>query len=165
MKIDFSRVTDAATRIWRGRLGRLRTSTVVLIVVFIALSWVQQQYRPEQAPPQTPNTQVVPPGFVPDPDYTWVPRTKVAPRTTTETTEPTETTTTEPTETTETTTPGAPGPETTTAPGSPRTTVFEPDGPGLLPPVTLPVLPGAGPAPTDEQQQPAQEPVTPTLPR
>lgn len=175
MKLDFSRVTDAATRIWRSRLGRVRTSTVVLIIAFVALSWVQQEYRPKQAAPHTPDTQVVPPGFVPDPDYTWVPRTKVqAPRTTTptetpettETTIPTTTTPTETPETTETTTPGAPtSPTTTPPPGAPRTTVFDPDGPGLLPPITLPVLPGAEPSPAGEQQQPGLEPAAPTLPR
>ncbi|WKG05346.1 hypothetical protein [Mycolicibacterium sp. HK-90] len=174
MKVDFSRVTEAAEKLWRSRVGRLRTSTVVLIVVFIALSWVQQEYRPEQTTPQTPGGQVVPPGFVPDPEYTWVPRTKVeTPRTTTptETPETTETTTptpstttpTEPTETTETT--DTTSPTTTPPPGAPRTTVVDPDGPGLLPPITLPVFPGPAPAPAVDQPQPGQEPVAPTLPR
>lgn len=175
MKLDFTRVTDAVTKFWHSRVGRIRTSTVVLIIVFIALSWVQQEYRPQQPAPQSPDTQVVPPGFVPDPDYTWVPRTKVqAPRTTTptetpettETTIPTTTTPTETPETTETTIPGAPtSPTTTPPPGAPRTTVIDPDGPGLIPPITLPVLPGAAPSPTVEQQQPGMEPVAPTLPR
>ncbi|MGV0814230.1 hypothetical protein ABQF34_19875 [Mycolicibacterium boenickei] len=175
MKLDFSRVTSAAEKLWRSRVGRIRTSTVVLIVVFIALSWVQQEYRPEQAAPQDPGTQVVPPGFVPDPDYTWVPRTKVqaprtttpteTPETTTETTPPTTTTPTETPETTETTTPGAPDSPTTTSPGAPRTTVIDPDGPGLLPPITLPVFPPPTPNPAGEQPQPGQEPAAPTLPR
>jgi hypothetical protein len=172
--LDFNRVTDAATRLWRSRVGRLRTSTVVLIIVFIALSWVQQEYRPAQPAPEQPGSQVVPPGFVPDPDYTWVPRTKVeAPRTTTptetpETTEttPTTTTPTEIPETTETTVPGAPtSPTTTPPPGAPRTTVIDPDGPGLVPPITLPVFPGPTPSPAVEQPQPGQESVAPTLPR
>ncbi|MCW1819606.1 hypothetical protein A5731_04335 [Mycolicibacterium conceptionense] len=175
MKLDFTRVADAATRLWRSRVGRLRTSTVVLIVVFIALSWVQQQYAPKQSAPQSPDTQVVPPGFVPDPDYTWVPRTKVQPpRTTTptetpettETTIPTTTTPTEIPETTETTTPGVPtSPTSPTVPGAPRTTVIDPDGPGLIPPITLPVFPGPAPSPAVEQPQPGQESVAPTLPR
>ncbi|WP_029106642.1 hypothetical protein [Mycobacterium sp. URHD0025] len=171
MKLDFSRVVDAAEKLWRSRVGRLRTSTVVLLVAFIALSWVQQEYRPKQAAPQSPDTQVVPPGFVPDPEYTWVPRTKLqTPRTTTptetpettETTTPTTTTPTEVPETTETTS----SPATTTPPsGAPRTTVIDPDGPGLLPPITLPVFPAPAPAPPVEQQQPGPEPVAPTLPR
>lgn len=172
MKIDVQRVTDAVTKLWRSRLGRVRTSTVVLIVVFIALSWVQQEYRPAQTAPQAPGNQVVPPGFVPDPEYTWVPRTKVQPpRTTTptetpettETTTPTTTTPTETSETTETTSPTSP--TTTTPPEAPRTTVFDPDGPGLLPPITLPVGPGPAPAPPAQQPLPGQEPVAPTLPR
>ncbi|MEN3223544.1 hypothetical protein [Mycolicibacterium porcinum] len=175
MKLDFNRVTETVERLWHSRVGRLRTSTVVLIIVFIALSWVQQEYAPKQATPQTPDSQVVPPGFVPDPEYTWVPRTKLqTPRTTTpmetpettETTVPTTTTPTETPETTETTTPGAPtSPTTTPPPGAPRTTVIDPDGPGLLPPFTLPVFPGPAPSPAVEQPQPGQESVAPTLPR
>ena len=62
---------------FKARLGgRFRVSTVVLIVVFIALFWVQQSFQPEPAP-EAPVPAVVPPGFVPDPNYTWVPRTKV----------------------------------------------------------------------------------------
>jgi hypothetical protein len=58
--------------------GRVRTSTAGLIALFIALAWLQQTFTPEPAPPPPPaNQQVVPPGFVPDPDYTWVPRTQV----------------------------------------------------------------------------------------
>ncbi|MGV0779884.1 hypothetical protein [Mycolicibacterium sp. XJ775] len=174
MKPDFTKLTDAANRLWRSRLGRVRTSTVVLIVAFIALSWLQQEYRPKQTAPQSPDTQVVPPGFVPDPDYTWVPRTKLqTPRSTTQTT-PTETPetteTTTPT-TTETTTPTEPvpgestGTTTTPSPGAPRTTVFDPDGPGLLPPITLPLGPAPAPAPPAEQPLPGQESVAPTLPR
>ncbi|EUA05125.1 hypothetical protein I547_0670 [Mycobacterium kansasii 824] len=81
--------------------GRVRTSTVVLIVVFLAVWWTYDTYRPEPAPARP--AQVVPPGFVPDPDYTWVPRERVQPPgttslrptpTTVPTTEPTTTTTT-----------------------------------------------------------------------
>ena len=92
-------------------LGRVRTSTAALIVAFIALFWVYQAVQPEPVGSDAP-TQVVPPGFVPDPNYTWVPRTNVRrPRepvvttTTPTTTTPTETTTPSPTETTSPTSP------------------------------------------------------------
>ena len=56
----------------------MRTSTLVLIVAFLALWWVYSEYRPqEQSHSGPPSTQVVPPGFVPDPNYTWVPRSQV----------------------------------------------------------------------------------------
>ncbi|KQH77208.1 hypothetical protein AO501_12750 [Mycobacterium gordonae] len=92
--------------------GRVRTSTVVLIVAFFALWWTYATYRPHPEPPRsdTPG-QVVPPGFVPDPGYTWVPRTRVQPQPVTTTPTPTPTTTTTPpppTTTTTTTTPGLP---------------------------------------------------------
>ncbi len=97
---------------------------------------------------------MVPPGFVPDPEYTWVPRTQVqewtrttTPTTTTvPTTTPTTTDTTVPPTTTTPTTPIEPtGPTDTPVPGQqtpapaevtpPTTTVVDPDGPnGLLPP-------------------------------
>jgi hypothetical protein len=125
--------------------GRVRTSTAVLVIAFIALFWVHQTFQPESTASEAPPAQVVPPGFVPDPDYTWVPRTNVReqPRTTTSTPTPT----TSPTETT--TSP------TTTSPTSPTTTVIDPDGPGPLAPqtVTPPPMPattapgGPGPAP------------------
>ncbi len=136
----------------KARLGRARVSTVVLIVAFLALFWVYHNFEPRPAAPETPPTAVVPPGFVPDPNYTWVPRTNVrrpeepvvTTTTTTTTTSPTETTTTSPTEPTEPTSPTEP---------TPTTTVVDPDGQGPLPPLTLPVLvppalPGPGPTPT-----------------
>src|SRR5436190_16681761 len=92
-----------------ARLGRMRLSTIVLIVAFLALFWVYHNFEPRQTPAEARPTAVVPPGFVPDPNYTWVPRTNVRrPKesvVTTETTaptttSPTETTTTSPTETT-----------------------------------------------------------------
>ncbi len=58
--------------------GRARTSTIVLIIAFLAVWWVYDTYRPETAP-KPPAQQVVPPGFVPDPNYTWVPRSRVRP--------------------------------------------------------------------------------------
>lgn len=134
-------------------LGQVRTSTIALIVAFFFTAWLYNTYKPPPEPP--PVTQTVPPGFVPDPEYTWVPRTNVErPRTTSPTTTtPTTTTTTTTPPTTTTTT----SPTDTTAPGDtptpaietpPTTTVFDPAGPaGLLPPITLPVLPGAAPPP------------------
>ena len=69
--------------------GRIRTSTAALLIAFVALFWVYQNYEP---PPKPSPAQVVPPGFIPDPSYTWVPRTDVERRTTTTTTTPTTTT-------------------------------------------------------------------------
>jgi len=63
---------------WPGYMfgGRVRTSTLVLIVAFLGLWWTYNTYKPE--PPSKPVApQVVPPGFVPDPNYTWVPRSRV----------------------------------------------------------------------------------------
>jgi cytoskeletal protein RodZ len=94
--------------------GRVRTSTVVLVVAFFALWWTYATYRPQPEPPRSttpPPGQVVPPGFVPDPGYTWVPRTRVQEQPVTTTPTPTPTTTTTPpppTTTTTTTTPGLP---------------------------------------------------------
>jgi hypothetical protein len=137
--------------------GRMRTSTIGLIVALLFTSWLYETYSPPPEP--APVTQIVPPGFVPDPEYTWVPRTNVeVPRTTyptttttttTTTTEPPTTTTTSPTDPTETTSPG----DTPTSPTEtpPTTTVVDPDGPnGLIPPITLPVLPGATPTPAPQ---------------
>jgi len=119
----------------------MRVSTIVLIVAFLALFWVYHNFEPRPAANEAPTTAVVPPGFVPDPNYTWVPRTNVRrPRepettTTTTTTSPTETTTTTPEPTTSPTSPTEP----TSAP--PTTPVIDPDGGGPLPPVTVPVPP------------------------
>jgi hypothetical protein len=146
-------------RTWlTGKLGRVRVSTIVLIVAFIALFWVYHNFEPRSASTQAPTTAVVPPGFVPDPNYTWVPRTSLRqpeePLTTTEKT--TTTTTTSPGETTSTTTsPGETTTPTTTTESTPTTTVI----PGPLGPQTItqtPTLtptapatvppPGSGPA-------------------
>ena len=74
------RSDDDPKRRWPGHMlgGRVRTSTLVLIVLFLAVWWTYDTYKP-QAPSHDgpPATQVVPPGFVPDPNYTWVPRTRV----------------------------------------------------------------------------------------
>jgi hypothetical protein len=129
----------------KAKFGRMRVSTIVLVVAFVALFWVHEAFQPE--PPEAPAPAVVPPGFVPDPNYTWVPRTNVRrPKepTTTTTTSPTDSTTTSPTSPTETT---------------PTTTVVDPDGFGPLPPTTqtivtptpvttTPTLPGPTPTTT-----------------
>ena len=120
----------------KAKLGRMRVSTLVLIVAFLALFWVYHNFEPTPVAPTEPPTAVVPPGFVPDPNYTWVPRTNVRrPRepvytTTTTTTTPT-TTTTSPTETT--TSPTSPT-------ETPTTTVVDPDGFGPLPPQTQTIV-------------------------
>lgn len=141
--------------------GRVRTSTAGLVVLFIALAWVQQTFAPEPPPAAPANQQVVPPGFVPDPDYTWVPRTQVQeptttwrPTPTTTTTPPTTTTTT----TTPTTSPTSPTSPTSTEPSAPTTTVVDPDGPGLLPPQTITV------PPTQAPTVPPPPPLFPGLP-
>ncbi|MDT5070095.1 MAG: hypothetical protein QOK02_6250 [Mycobacterium sp.] len=135
--------------------GRIRTSTVGLIVAFLAIAWVHNTYQPAPAPPVVPETAVVPPGFVPDPEYTWVPRTNVQERPSTTTTTPTTTTTTttapSPTETTST------SPTSPTSPTTPVPATVDPDGAGPIPPqtltpitlptVVLPTAPGPGPAP------------------
>ncbi|HEY7054322.1 MAG TPA: hypothetical protein VH496_19625 [Mycobacterium sp.] len=120
---------------------RVRTSTVVLIVVFLALFWLYQVYEPpKKQPEQVPASQVVPPGFVPDPDYTWVPRTNVQ---TPKTTAPATTTTPTTTTTTETTAPTSP-----TTSGSPTTTPTSttPAPPGAPPPT--PATPSPSPTTT-----------------
>lgn len=98
-----SRASDRREgRSWPGFLlgGRVRTSTVVLLIAFFATWWLFDTYQPAPAPPeQVPATEVVPPGFIPDPAYTWAPRTAVQsrPATTTPTTTPTTTDTEAPT--------------------------------------------------------------------
>lgn len=125
--------------------GRVRTSTLVLIVAFFALWWTYGTYRPHPEAPHS-NTpapsQVVPPGYVPDPDYTWVPRTRVQqpprtpmPTTTTPMTPPTTTTTTPP--------PFPTLPCLLPPPFCPATT--SPSAPPNVPPSTP--QPGPGPSP------------------
>lgn len=96
---------DASERRWPRHMfgGRIRISTVALIVAFLAVWWVYGMYHADPAA-KPPAPQVVPPGFVPDPNYTWVPRDRLQPpptdmSTPTPTTElpaPTTTTTTTP---------------------------------------------------------------------
>jgi hypothetical protein len=122
----------------------MRVSTLVLIVAFLALFWVYHNFEPRPAAPEAPPTAVVPPGFVPDPNYTWVPRTNVRrpeePVTTTTTT-PTTTSPTSPTESTPTTTviPGPLGPQTITE--TPTLTPTTPPAPGSGPALTTPAPP------------------------
>jgi cytoskeletal protein RodZ len=143
--------------------GRFRVSTLVLIVAFVALFWVQQTFEPEPAAPEQPASAVVPPGFVPDPNYTWVPRTQV--RRPTEPEYTTTTTTTPTTTTTETTTPGPDDTTTSETSPSPTTTVVDPDGPGgPLGPQTMTQTPTVT-APTTAPPVPGTVPATPDVPR
>jgi cytoskeletal protein RodZ len=136
---------------WPGYIinGRIRTSTAGLIVAFFVIAWLHNAYQPPAPTPATPETaQVVPPGFMPDPEYTWVPRTNVEtrPRTTMSTTTPTTTTTeTTPTESTPETTSATDTTSEPTTSGPEPTTVVDPDGPGPLPPTTLTDTPTATP--------------------
>ena len=130
-------------RKWPGYLlgGHVRTSTVVLLVAFCLVWWLYQEYKPAPQPVQTPATDVVPPGFVPDPAYTWVPRTNVEePRMTTTTTTPTTTETTSPTSTTSSADTTTTGTSTTTAPPAPA--------PGTGPSSPTSAVPGPGPSPS-----------------
>ncbi|WP_275988687.1 hypothetical protein [Mycolicibacterium sphagni] len=131
--------------------GRVRTSTAALVAAFIAVWWLYATYQPVTPVPQEQGTQVVPPGFVPDPSYTWVPRTEVRDRTTTTRTTTTTPTTTETTETTESTTPST-SETSPTSPTSPTTTTSAPPPlfqiPGLPTPTPTPTpspAPGQGP--------------------
>lgn len=139
---------------WPGYLlgGRIRTSTVALIIAFCLVWWVYDTYRPTAEPVEVP--QVVPPGFIPDPEFTWVPRSRVqqSPVTVTETITPTPTTTTEPT-TTE--------PSETTAPPLPWPLCL-PDCPPSSTPESSPEL---SPPPSSEPgQSPTTAPATPGTP-
>ncbi|SPM38151.1 hypothetical protein MNAB215_327 [Mycobacterium numidiamassiliense] len=111
---------------WPGHVfgGRIRTSTLLLIVAFLAVWWVYDTYRPEP-PPKPAAPQIVPPGFVPDPNYTWVPRSRVQ----------------EPPTATYTPTPS------TTVPPPPTSTVPTTTPPTTTPPFQLPQLPCLLPAP------------------
>ncbi|WP_197739665.1 hypothetical protein [Mycolicibacterium sp. P1-18] len=126
--------------------GRVRTSTAALVVAFCFTWWLHSTYAPPPTPPASQAPQIVPPGYVPDPEYTWVPRTNVEtqPRTTysttrTRTTQTSTTVSTTPTETTSgTDTPTTSTPET-------ATTVVDPDGPGPLPATTVTQTPITSP--------------------
>lgn len=135
--------------------GRMRTSTFVLIVAFFLAWWVYDTYRPEPAP-KPPAQQVVPPGFVPDPNYTWVPRSRVQAPPTTATYTPTPTSTPPPPPPP----PPPPAPVTTTTTTTPPFQL--PQLPCVLPAPFCP--PSSSPAtPPPQQPQPGPGPV-PTSP-
>lgn len=127
--------------------GRVRTSTIVLIIAFFAVWWVYDTYRPEPAP-KPPAQQVVPPGFVPDPNYTWVPRSRVQRPPATDTYTPTPTSTPPPPPpppvTTTTTTPPLQLPQLPCLLPAP---FCPPSTSATTPPPQLP-QPGPGPAPS-----------------
>jgi hypothetical protein len=138
-----------ADRRWPGYIlgGRIRTSTLVLIIAFFLTWWTYNTYRPHPPPPVVP--QVVPPGYVPDPNYTWVPRTRVQ--------SPTSET---PTTTVTTTTPPTTPPTTTTPPPLIQLPVLPPPfGPGAPTPTPSPGLVPGSPVPA-----PAPAPGLPELP-
>ena len=132
-----SRATDRREgRGWPGFLfgGRVRTSTLALLIAFFATWWLFETYQPAPAPPeQVPASEVVPPGFIPDPAYTWAPRTAVQtrPPTPTTTTPITTTPTTTTTTTTETEAPTTEGEPST----SPEVSSGVPPTPGPSTPV------------------------------
>ena len=158
-----SRASDRREgRSWPGFLlgGRVRTSTVVLLIAFFATWWLFDTYQPAPAPPeQVPATEVVPPGFIPDPAYTWAPRTAVQSRPATSTTAPTTTDTeapmTEPPTSPEAT-PGAPLPPEASTPGAStpggstpaETRVTETPPAASSPPTSTPQAPVTATSPT-----------------
>jgi hypothetical protein len=145
---------DDEERRWPNHMfgGRMRTSTLALIVAFLLVWWLYDTYRPhEPANSGPPPAQVVPPGFVPDPNYTWVPRTRVE--------EPPPMTFT-PTPTTTTAPPSITPPTTTTSP-PPFVVPTLPCIPPFCTPSTTPVSPGLqlpqpGPPPVPTSAPPAQ---------
>lgn len=145
MKLTFNVLenhTGDKNRHWPGYIlgGRIRTSTLVLVIAFLAVWWTYDTYRPPEHPSVPSAPQVVPPGFVPDPNYTWVPRSQVQPPPNYYTPRPTTTvpTTTPPPTTTTTTT-------TTPPPLFQLPLLPPPFGPGTTTPSTAP--PGSTPAP------------------
>jgi hypothetical protein len=159
-----------AGRGWPNYLfwGRVRTSTFALVIAFFAIYWLYQTYRPPPPTPVEQPVQVVPPGFMPDPEYTWVPRTNVQERPRTTTPQTTTTTTTAEPSPTET-----PSPTDTTSivpTDEVPTTVVDPDGPGPLPPSTVtptttPTMPTVPPVLVPFGPGPGPTPTTPAVPR
>jgi hypothetical protein len=133
--------------------GRMRTSTLVLIVAFLAVWWVYSAYRPPEPPHRVP---LAPPGFIPDPNWTYVEKSRADQPPSTVTVTPTPTTTEPPTPTT--TVPPSPTPTTTTPPPP----FVLPTPPCLLPPPFCP--PSTSPTtPPSQLPQPGPGPV-PTSP-
>ena len=139
------RRNDDPDRKWPRHVfgGRVRTSTMVLIVLFLVAWWTYDTYRPQPPAREAPAPQVVPPGFVPDPNYTWVPRSRVQQP-------PAETST--PSSTPTTTPPSTPPPVTTTTTSPPPFVLPTlPCIPPFCTPSTTPTPsppPGPGPVPT-----------------
>lgn len=139
MKFGVRRLKNAVDderRFWPGYLfgGRVRTSTVGLLIAFVAVWWVFVSYQHfEDSKPdygRTPSTQMVPPGYIPDPSYTWVPRTEVK----------------QPSETRAPRTDEPHGPATPAETTTPTTSHDKPRLPLPLPPsLPLPLPPGAVP--------------------
>jgi hypothetical protein len=130
---------------WPGYVfgGRLRTSTLVLVIAFSGFGWMFHNWEPSTSvPQQVPASEVVPPGFIPDPAYTWAPRTDVQPRNPVTTTTTTPTTPTSPT-----TTPTTPTTSVTVTP-TPSSVPAEPGGP-TSPPAPTSVEPTAPPVATE----------------
>jgi hypothetical protein len=162
------RFANDADRGWPDYMfgGHVRTSTLVLVIAFLAVWWVyddhQQSTKSNTKTTQVPATQIVPPGFVPDPNYTWVPRTRVAEPLPTVSETPTPTTTPAPTPTTTTPTPPPPftlptivlpppfGPPATTPTSSP---------PGQAPPPGEAPPPGQAPTPAPAPAPPPPPPL------
>lgn len=142
---------EGDTRGWPGYLfgGRLRMSTAVLVIAFLATWWTYDTYAPVED--EVPANQVVPPGFVPDPQYTWVPRTRVGEPELVE----------EPTEEVEETEEPAPAPEVTETVDPTNETPTEPPRPRMPwdPPETTEPAPGDG-EPQLPDPTPAPEPTT-----
>ncbi len=166
---------ESDTHRWPDYLfwGRMRMSTFVLLLAFFGTWSVYQAYRPPEVPP-APSTQVVPPGFVPDPAYTWVPRTNVQQRSTSApTTKRSEPTSTEPKTTAETTSPTSPTPTTPSPlpPGASVAPTATTTAPVPAPmPFPIPLPPWATPQPTVENRSgspttaPAPVPAVPSPP-
>ena len=149
-----------ADRGWPNYLfwGRMRTSTVGLIVAFFATAWLYETYQPPPAPTTPEMTQVVPPGFVPDPEFTWVPRTSVREYAPTTTRRPIPTTTTpSPTPTLTPTTTEPTDPDTPTATTTPTTTPAPPNPFLPTPPTPQTTPPTATPAPSPTPLPPGAE--------
>lgn len=164
-------ITPKEGRGWPGHIlwGRVRTSTVALIIAFGGTWWLYETYQPVPPPDQVPASNVVPPGFIPDPAYTWVPRTDVqrtpevsttpttTPPTTTETTTPTspgadDTATDTPTSGEQPTpTSAAPTPSTTAAPGPSSAAPTTASAPSAAPPRPGAPAPTPAPAPSATQ--------------
>lgn len=151
MRGRLRRAPDNVERGWPDYLfgGRVRTSTAVLVIAFVAFWWVYDDHQQagkatKDKTTQVPATQVVPPGYVPDPNYTWVPRTRV------QQPKPTVTVTETPTPT--------PTPTTTTRPTPPP-----PTPPPLIPPIVLPP-PFGPPTSTSSPVAPTTAPPPPIPP-